>query len=187
MRLMNRPLLLLTLVLLGTPPLLPQTTSKKGSAHIKVATIPPRPEDVSSVDGMIKAYYEVISGPAGQPRDWARDRTLYIPELRFVTSRRDKAGKAAMTVKDHQGYVDGADGMTTTGFFEKEIHRLTRKFGAITHVWSTYESRLKADGPVTARGINSIELFNDGTRYWITFAQWDDETSLSPIPQDYLP
>lgn len=186
MRSMKHSLILLSVALMGTS-LLPQSKPKPEPNHIKVATIPPRPEDVKSVDGMIKAYYETISGPAGQPREWARDRTLYIPELRFVSARRDKEGKLSMSVRDHQAYVDASDGMTKTGFFEKEIHRLTRSFGAITHVWSTYESRLKADGPIIARGINSIELFNDGTRYWITFAQWDDETPTNPIPKDYLP
>ena len=179
-------LMVLSLALMGAS-LFAQPKPKKVSTHIKVATIPPRPEDVKTVDGMIKAYYETISGPAGQPREWARDRTLYIPELRFVMARRYTADKVTMLVLDHQAYVDASDSLTKTGFFEKEIHRLTRSFGAITHVWSTYESRLKANGPIVARGINSIELFNDGTRYWITFAQWDDETPANPIPKDYLP
>ena len=43
---------------------------------------------------MVKAYYEVITGPAGQPRQWGRDRSLYIDDLRFVAMGVDKAGQA---------------------------------------------------------------------------------------------
>ena len=155
--------------------------------HVDVKTIPPRPEDVATIDGMVKAYYEVVSGPAGQPRDWARDRTLYIKDLRFVSVDVDKAGKLAPRIMSHQDYVDASDGMSKTGFFEKEIHRVTERFGPIAHVWSTYESRRAENGPIIMRGINSIELFWDGKRWWIANAIWTDETKDTPIPKEYLP
>jgi len=155
--------------------------------HVPVATVAARPDDVATLDGMIKAYYDVVSGPKGQPRDWARDRTLYIKDLRFVQVGVGQDGKIAPNISDHQTYVDRADGLTKTGFFEKEIHRVTERFGPIAHVWSTYESRRAGDGPVIARGINSIELFWDGQRWWIANAIWTDETSEMPIPREYLP
>ena len=155
--------------------------------HVPVATIPPRPEDVATIDGMVRAYYEVVSGPAGQPRDWARDRTLYIQDLRFVQVDVDKSGKLVPRITSHQEYADGADGLSKTGFFEKEIHRVTERFGPIAHVWSTYESRRTESGPVIMRGINSIELFWDGKRWWIANAIWTDETKDNPIPKEYLP
>jgi hypothetical protein len=37
------------------------------------------------------------------------------------------------------------------------------------------------------RGINSIELFWDGKRWWIASAVWDDERPDNPIPREYLP
>jgi len=155
--------------------------------HVPVATVAPRPEDVATIDGMIKAYYEVVTGPAGQPRDWARDRSLYIKDLRFVQVDVDKDGKLAPRITDHQQYVDSADGMAKSGFFEKEIHRVTERFGPIAHVWSTYESRRTETGPIIMRGINSIELFWDGKRWWIANAIWTDETKDNPIPKEYLP
>jgi hypothetical protein len=161
--------------------------AQTAATHVSVATIAPRPDDVATIDGMIRAYYEVVSGPAGQPRDWARDRTLYIQDLRFVQVDVDRSGRPAPRITDHQQYVDMADGLTRTGFFEKEIHRATERFGPIAHVWSTYESRRTEGGPVTARGINSIELFWDGRRWWIANAIWTDETPQNPIPAEYLP
>ena len=156
--------------------------SRQAKRHVDVPAITPRPEDVGTLDGIIRAFYDVISGPAGAPRQWSRDRTLYIPEIKFVQVSR-KNGKVTSEVMDHQTYVDGSDSaMVKHGFYEREIHRVVQSFGDITHVFSTYESRTTFDGPVIARGINSIELINDGKRWWITFAQWSDETPDSPIP-----
>jgi hypothetical protein len=147
----------------------------------------PRPEDVATIDGMVKAYYEVVSGPAGQPRDWARDRTLYIKDVRFVRVDADAKGKPVPRIMSHAQFVEASKGLEKRGFFEKEIHRVTRRFGPIAHVWSTYESREKEDGPVTQRGINSLELFWDGQRWWIAGSVWTDETKENPIPAEYLP
>jgi hypothetical protein len=154
---------------------------------VDVPTVAPRPEDVSTLDGIMKAFYETISGPAGQPRQWGRDRTLYIPSVRFVAIE-VRNGKVVANVMDHQTYVDQANEFFVRGgFFEREIHRVTKSFGNITQVFSTYESRLKADGPIVERGVNSIELFYDGNRWWIAAATWDSERPDNPIPKELLP
>jgi hypothetical protein len=158
-------------------------------AHpVDVPTIAPRADDVASIDGIMKAFYEVISGPAGQPRQWSRDRTLYIADIRFVAMSEDKTSHPVAHVVSHQQFVDESNAiLLKDGFYESEIHRVTEKFGNIAHVFSTYESRLKADGPIIARGINSIELFYDGKRWWIASNIWDDERPNNPLPPQYLP
>jgi len=154
---------------------------------LDVPTIEPRPEDVATIDGIITAYYEVISGPSGQPRQWSRDRTLYIPDVRFVAMSEDKNGRSRAHIASHQQFVDASNDMLVKqGFYESEIHRSTQKFGNIAHVFSTYESRTKTGGPVIARGINSLELFYDGKRWWIASAVWDEERPDNPIPPEYL-
>jgi hypothetical protein len=156
--------------------------------HVEVPAIAPRPDDVATIDGIVKAYYEVISGPAGQPRQWSRDRTLYIPDIRFVAMSEDKNAHPRASVVSHQQFVDASnDSAVKEGFYESEIYRMTQKFGNIAHVFSTYESRTRADGPVIARGINSIELFFEGERWWIASAIWDDERPDNPILPEYLP
>ena len=157
-------------------------------ASVEVKTIPPNPADVRSIDGMIKAYYEVITGPPGQPRQWSRDRTLYIRDLRFVAMGVNESGRPVANIQSHQQYVDGSDAMMVKeGFDEREIHRVTQRFGNIAHVFSTYETRRAPGGPIIGRGINSIELFFDGDRWWIANAIWDDERPDNPIPKEYLP
>lgn len=156
--------------------------------HVDVPTIAPRADDVATIDGIMKAFYEVISGPAGQPRQWSRDRTLYIPDIRFVAMSESKSGEPRAQVVSHQQFVDSSNAsLVKDGFYESEIHREIQKFGHIAHVFSTYETRLKADGPVIGRGINSLELFYDGKRWWIASNMWDDERPNNPIPVENLP
>ena len=156
------------------------------AARVAVATIAPRPDDVGSIDGMIKAWYAVVNVSPGQAPEWARDRTLYMRDLRFVDVGIED-GKPVPAIMTHQDYVDRSDASMRKGFFENEIHRVTQRFGPIAHVWSTYESRRTPAGPVIARGINSIELYWDGSRWWIANAIWTDESDRNPIPAEYLP
>ena len=188
---MNRiRVLALACLMLCGPALVAQANQKRSNpepSRVEVPAIAPRPEDVGSIDGMMKAFYEVISGGPGAPRQWSRDRTLYIPEVRFVSMEEDKAGKPKATITSHQEFVDRTEPALKDGFFESEIHRRVERFGNIAHVFSTYESRTAAAGPVIARGINSIEMFWDGTRWWIASAIWDEERPDNPIPADFLP
>jgi hypothetical protein len=167
---------------------LAQQPAPKTPSHVDVPAASARAEDVGTIDGIMKAFYDVISGPAGQPRQWSRDRTLYIPDIRFVAMSEDNSGRPRAQIASHQQFVDSSDAvLVKEGFYETEIHRVTERFGNIAHVFSTYESRNKADGPVIARGINSAELFFDGKRWWIASNIWDDERPDNPLPAEYLP
>jgi hypothetical protein len=154
--------------------------------HVDIPNIAPRPEDISSIDGMIKAWYDIVTVPKGQMPDWGRDHTLYIKDIRFVEMH-ERNGKPMADIVSHQEFADASSGLASEGFSEREIHRVTQCFGNIAHVWSTYESRRTADGPIIARGINSIELFWDGQRWWIANAIWDQESPSKPIPKEFLP
>jgi hypothetical protein len=160
----------------------------------------PRASDGASVDGIIAALYDVISGPAGQKRDWERMRSLFAPGARLIpTSPVRPAGTAPdaplkgdepfeTRVLDVDGYVERAGPyLEEHGFFERESARRVETYGHIAHVWSTYESRHKADEPKPfARGINSIQLMNDGKRWWVVSVFWEAETPLTPLPKEYL-
>lgn len=72
------------------------------AAHVGVGAAEALRSDVATIDGIVKAYYDVISGPAGRPRQWARDRTLYIPDVRFVSVEEKPGGKIVPSVMTHQ-------------------------------------------------------------------------------------
>jgi len=153
--------------------------------------IPPdevRAEDVSSIDGIIRAYYQVVSGPAGQPRQWGRDATLYIPGVRFVVFSQDKNGKTTAQSMTHQEFVDASDrAMVTKGFYEREIHRTTHRAGDVAHVLSTAESRASPNGPAQGRSIDSLGLYWDGKRWWIASANVWELSSHQSVPAEFLP
>jgi hypothetical protein len=145
-----------------------------------------RPSDVKSREAIVAALYDSISGPAGE-RDWVRFRSLFIPEAQLVATYKDKSGKLTYRSMTVQGYVDGAGKyFKEHGFYEREISRKLENFGSITHIFSTYESRESADGKPFERGINSIQLFDDGTRWWVVDVYWTGETPENAIPERYL-
>lgn len=148
-----------------------------------------KPTDVSSPDAILTALYDVISGPAGQPRDWNRFRSLFAPGARLIPTGRRPDGTTGARVLSPEEYVARATPVfDKDGFYEKEIARRTERFGNILHAFSTYEARHKADDAQPfIRGINSIQLYFDGARWWIVTVFWQPETPEAPLPKDYLP
>lgn len=144
------------------------------------------PADVASIDGIVKAFYETISGGKGVPRQWSRDRTLYMPDVRFVALS-EAGGKIRAAVMNHNQYVNGSNEFfVAEGFTERELNRVVRRFGNIAHVFSTYEFSTE-DGKTKGRGVNSLELYWDGARWWIAAAAWDEERPGNAIPKEFLP
>jgi hypothetical protein len=149
------------------------------------------PADVASIDTIIRAAYDVISGPAGKKRDWNRERALFYAGARIIPTasvrgRNDVDLEPQML--DVEGYIARAEPLfEKAGFYEEEIARRVEQFGQIAHVWSTYESRHDPDDAKPfMRGINSIQLFNDGKRWWILSIYWQHENAAHPIPAKYF-
>jgi hypothetical protein len=159
-------------------------TDKPATASGQIAAA--RPADVASRDAIVAALYDSISGPAGE-RDWNRFRSLFIPEAQLIASFKKKDGTMGYKARTVQGYIDGAGKyFREHGFFEREVSRKVETFGSIVHIFSTYESRETADGKPFERGINSIQLWNDGSRWWVVDVYWTGETAENPIPERYL-
>lgn len=146
-----------------------------------------KPEDVKSADAIIAALYDVISGPAGEKRDWDRMKSLFIPEGRLMPSGKGRQG-VGYRVWSVQDYIDQAGAnLERDGFFEVEISRKMETYGTIAQAFSTYESRRKTDDKEPfARGINSIQLLNGGDRWWIVSVFWMGESQEFPLPSKYL-
>ena len=144
--------------------------------------------DVASMDSIVATLYDVISGPAGKKRDWDRMRSLFIPGARLIPTGKRQSGEIASRVLTVEDYINAsAKPLEEGGFFEKEVARRTETFGNIAHVFSTYESGRKTDDAKPfARGINSIQLMNDGKRWWIVTIFWQGEGPDNPLPEKYL-
>jgi len=114
---------------------------------------------------------------------------LFHPDAKLIPTGDSRDGGIAATYMSAQDYIKQAGPwLIANGFFEKEIHRVTNTFGNITQVFSTYESfKSEADQAPFMRGINSIQLLNDGERWWIINIYWMQESDSNPIPKEYLP
>lgn len=146
-----------------------------------------RPSDVSSMDAIIKAVYDVISGAGDQQRDWNRMRSLFVPGARLIAVHAGKDSPNVARVLSVEDYIRvAAPLMAKKGFFERESHRTTERFGDIAQVFSTYESRYAAtDAKPFERGINSFQLMFDGHRWWVVTIYWQGERPDRPIPKQY--
>ncbi len=143
-------------------------------------------DDVKSVDGIISALYGVISGDPGQTRDWERFRNLFKPESRLIPTRKGENGELTVKALAPEEYIQLFSSRISAGFFERELHRVAETYGTVTHVFSTYETKENKDGPVTNRGINSIQIFHDGQRYFIINIFWCAESMGFVLPEKYL-
>ncbi|MBU1346634.1 MAG: hypothetical protein KKA16_06740 [Alphaproteobacteria bacterium] len=179
-----RPILLAAVFALGlAAPALAQSPTPA-----PVATSASYAEDVASADAIVTALYASISGDAGVPRDWDRFRNLFHPSARLSPIGGPPEGPATVTVFTPDEYIARAEPFLLRGFHEVETADRVETFGHMTHVFSTYDSRHAAsDAAPFARGINSIQLFDDGQRWWVLSVYWQAETPTIPLPAKYLP
>jgi len=156
---------------------------------VSEATPAANPADVSSPDALISAMYDVISGPATQKRDWNRFRSLFIPGARLIPADRAKDGSYSVRPLSPDEFVQAAEPyFAQSGFYERESARKAERYGNIMQIFSTYESRHDAkDAEPFARGINSIQFFYDGKRWWIVTIYWQAETPDNPLPKEFSP
>ncbi len=145
------------------------------------------PDDVRSMDSIIAALYDVISGPAGQHRDWNRLRSLFVPNARLATVGHRPNGDVVVQHFTVDEYVARATPFfEKESFYEGEIARRADVYNHLAQVFSSYASRHAPNEKPYQRGINSIQLLNDGNRWWIVTVLWEHEMPGHPLPRKYL-
>ena len=147
------------------------------------------PADVASLDAIMKAVYEVISGDAGKLRDWDRFRSLFHKDARLIPSgKNQQTGAIGARVMTPEDYVKNSGPfLEKNGFHERELARHVDQYGNIAQVFSTYHAFKNAtDKDPFMRGINSFQLLNDGKRWWVITIYWQQESAENPIPKQYL-
>lgn len=196
---MLRPSLLLLAALVAAPAFA-QSSAPAPAKPVPAPAPPPPPsqpvlfngppaaeKDVASIDAIMAALYDVISGPAGQERDWNRLRSLFVPTARMIPTGVRPDGSAVMRLLQVNDYVASSGPvMLEKGFHERELARRTEQFGNIAHVFSTYEGTIEGEAH-PMRGINSLQLMNDGKRWWIVSLMWEAENPKLSLPAQYLP
>lgn len=144
-------------------------------------------QDFSTIDSTVNTLYAVISGEAGKKRDWDKFKSLFIEGGMLRATVRSANGRRLVEMTPDKYIEQSGPVLEQRGFFEKEIFRKTEQFADIANVFSTYSSSATKDGEAFQRGINTIQMRYDGTRWWIVSLLWQGETADTPLPKQYLP
>jgi hypothetical protein len=135
-------------------------------------------------ESLVRALYDIVSGPANSAHDWTRLERLHAPGAIITpTQHRSSMAFAAAPQALSQFIALNKRLFANQGFHEREIFQRVQRFGHIAHVWSGYETREHPNGPVQQSGINSFQLLNDGQRWCVLSATWDTGTSDHPMPE----
>jgi hypothetical protein len=147
----------------------------------------PHAADHASEDALIAALYAVISGPAGQARDWDRFRSLFWPGATLTGTGVGPDGTPRARLMSVEDYITrNGPVLTERGFFETETGRRSERLGPVTALLSGYESRATPDAAPFDRGVNAIHLFHDGRRWWIVAVTWASIPPGAPAPAGLL-
>jgi hypothetical protein len=145
-------------------------------------------QDFATIDSTINTLYTVISGEAGAKRDWDKFKSLFVPGGMLRATVKTQTGTRRLVEFTPDQYIErNGPAFERQAFYEKEIFRKTDQFGDIANVFSTYSSSATKDGEPFQRGINTIQMRYDGTRWWIVSLLWQGETADTPLPKQYLP
>ncbi|TYB79684.1 hypothetical protein [Bizionia myxarmorum] len=149
----------------------------------------PTMRKVGSIDAIINELYSVNSGKKGYERNWTDFKYLFYPGSKIIATGKSLDGNHLAKYMSAEDYKNTSkEWLKENGYIEKEINRKQDVFGNIAHVFSTFEVYYSEDDPYPAlRGIKSIQLLNDGSRWWIINVYWMQESDVQPIPRDYLP
>jgi hypothetical protein len=147
-------------------------------------------EDLSTVNGIIHSLYDVISGPVGQERNWNDFRNLFAEDARmYIAVPTNDSGTVLKSITPDEYAQRNQTRLSDIGFNEDELYRITNTYGAGTQIFSTYESHFtnKNGEEEITKGINNIQLYFDGERYFIVSIFWDANAKNIEVPERYLP
>jgi hypothetical protein len=137
--------------------------------------------ELAAIDRTISGVYDVISGPAGQKRDFDRMRSLFAANatLKAIGPKGLRGG----TLED---YISrNREVLEREGFTERELGRRVEIWGDLATAWSAYDGRT-ATGSFHERGINSFQLVKVDGKWLVASILWQEETKDRPLPSDIV-
>lgn len=171
-------------VLLSLLAALPALSRAEGNTRADQPACGTQPADPAAAnpESLVRALYEIVSGPANSAKDWGRLERLHAPGAIITPTQHGGAVAFAASPQTLAKFIELNERLfAKTGFHERETFQRVQRFGHIAHVWSGYETREHPGGPVQGRGINSFQLLNDGQRWCVLSATWDTDTPDHPV------
>ena len=161
------------------------TAKIAASAGILSVSTPPSDNvipDTKTTKSIVDSLYALISGRTTEPRDWETWKTLHVPGARITPIENSEDGSRIARTMTPDEFIDSRSRFfLQQDFFEWETEREERTYGRLAHVWSSYEAAHEPGGRIIRKGVNSIQLFNDGERWWILAVAWDAVEALEAV------
>lgn len=157
-----------------------QAPAESTSADVSVACPP-----ATTLDELIKALDDAVSGPGNKDRACLRD--LMLPDARLAVVHKAEDGSYTPRILTVDDWIDAVAKRGSEAFYERQIKVQADSYGHFASLWSTYEIRDTPDGKATVTGINSVQAVNDGKRWHVLTVLWEPDTTAGPVPKKYMP
>lgn len=145
-------------------------------------------DDLSTPDGLMKAFYSCLDVKKGKHIDSVRFMNLFWPGAQLdgiVPSREDSTKLTNFRISPQQ-YLKVMKGFTNTHHFKEwETGRQTLAFGHMMCIYSGYElADITPQGDtVRLRGVNVFNIFLDQNRWWISYCTYEEENGAVKVPE----
>jgi hypothetical protein len=133
-------------------------------------------EGEKEIKKLIDNFYSIISGKEEEERDWNSFRTLFYGNAHLTSTRFNSNNECIAIPKDVESYISGLDKfLKSNEFYEYGFNYEISIIGNISQVHSEYEAKksLKDNNPIK-KGVNLVQLINDGHRWRIVSMLWED-------------
>jgi hypothetical protein len=132
----------------------------------------------SLIQSVMDKFYEIISGKAGEEKNWDEFRSLFFSEDSSLASMKYNAEKECITKRqDVESYITGLKKfLKLSNFYEYGFNYEIKVVGSIANVYSEYAAkRKKEDMNIIKHGVNLIQLVYDGHTWKIHSMLWQDQ------------
>jgi hypothetical protein len=124
-----------------------------------------------------KTFYDLISGDAGQKRDWDKLRRLFHKSAKIVLAGSNSNETKTLSVEDYIKTLEMEIGKD--GYWIAEIDNRTQETGKLMHVFSTFSVNKKLNEVPISYGVVSFQLISEGNRCYIVSLLLQTKTNFS--------
>ena len=143
--------------------------------------------NVHTIDSIVSSIYQVVSGAKGEARDWALHKTIFHPEGQIISNYVNEKGEYQVLFLSVDEYMEKyKDYFKNMNLYEKDSNRVIEINNNMAHVFSTFESYKSPHDSIPYKiGTASIQLYNDGNRWYVLNMYYKNETKKDKVPKKY--
>jgi hypothetical protein len=136
-------------------------------------SVPVHAQDTASIDQIVTAVYDVISGEVGEERDWDRFRSLFAEGATMTSVNPSPDGGTLASTFTPEDYIARqGPALMQIGFVESETRRAVYRYGEVATVLTAYEATRGDTGEMFLTGVNTMVLVHTGGEWQVSSITW---------------